>query len=197
MIKLVMSQRTLSLVVAILALMFVTKTTAQAQVRNLEDVLNQAKVDGSLVHITIVSNQDNGLASYAVGDLIFHPATGGEVLDRAGAPRRNPRPAHMESATPLRMFFSDRRLDIDPPSPPLGHDPRQPFSANATEALGVSVAPGFGDHQTIRVSITVFGNSSTFNMERRGNLYVGVGPPLGPSPEAVYVLAFTGIAIPP
>ena len=43
---------------------------------NLEDVLTQAK-NGSSVHITIVSNQDNGIASYAVGDLIFHPATGG------------------------------------------------------------------------------------------------------------------------
>jgi hypothetical protein len=160
---------------------------------NLEDVLTQAK-NGSAVHITIVSNQDNGIASYAVGDLIFHPATGGQVV---GGPQL--RPAHMESATPLKMFFSDRMLSIDPPPAPgsFGVSPRQPFSANATEALGVSVAPGFGDHQTIRVSITVFGNSVTFDMERRGNLFVGVGPPLGPSPEAVYVLAFTGIVNPP
>lgn len=159
---------------------------------NLEQVLTQAR-GGSSVGITLVSNQDNGIASYAVGSLIFHPATGGKVF---GGPRL--RPAHMESdaAHPLVMFFSDRRLSIDPPPTPgsFGGGPRQPFSANATEALGVLVAPGLGDHQTVRVSITVFGNSSTFDMERRGNLLVGVGPPLGPSPEAVYILAFTGIS---
>lgn len=162
---------------------------------NLEDVLTQGK-NGSSVHITIVSNQDDGIASYAVGDLIFHPATGGQVVD--GPPLR---PAHMESAAanPLRMFFSNRRLSIDPPPAPgsFGGSPRQPFSANATEALGLSIALKIGDHDTVRVSITVFGNSAKFDMERRGNLFVGVGPPLGPSPEAVYVLAFTGITNPP
>ena len=158
---------------------------------NLEDVLTQAQ-DGSSVHITIVSNQDNGIASYAVGDLIFHPQTGGQFFD--GPPLE---PAHMKSAAddPLLMFFSDRKLSIDPPPPPgtFGNSPRQPFSANATEALGVSVSLGFGDNQTVGVSITVFGNSSHFEMNRQGNLFVGVGPPLGNSPEAVYVLAFTGI----
>ena len=160
---------------------------------NLEDVLTRAK-NGSSVHITIVSNQDNGLASYAIGDLIFHPATD----DRLPGGRRLRQPAHMESAAanPPRMYFSNKKLSIDPPPAPgsFGESPRQPFSANATEPLGVSVAPVFDDHQTIRLSITVLSTSATFDMERRGNLFVGVGPPLDPSsPEAVYVLAFTGI----
>ena len=161
---------------------------------NLEDVLAQAG-NGSSVHVTMVSDQDNGIASYAVGDLIFHPATGGQEFD--GPPLV---PAHMESAgSSLAMFFSDRKLSIDPPPPPggFGHSPRQPFSANATEALGMTVSPGFGDHQTIRVSITLFGNTAPFDMERQGNLYVGVGPSLGTSPEGVYILAFTGITNPP
>ena len=163
---------------------------------NLEDVLTQAK-NGSSVHITIVSNQDNGIASYAVGDLIFHPATGGPVVV-VGHPVQA---AHMESAAanPLTMFFSDRTLSIDP-SPAQGQfggSQRQPFAANQTEPLGVSVSPGFSDHQTIRVRITVFGNTSTFDMKRQGNLFVGVGPQFGGSPEAVYVLAFTGITNPP
>lgn len=162
---------------------------------NLEAVLAQAK-DGSSVHITIVSNQDNGIASYAVGDLIFRPTTGGTKL---GGPKLKPAQLKSSASNPLRMFFSDRKLAIDPPPPQgsFGGGPRQPFSANATENLGVSVAPGLGTHETVQVSITVFGNKVTFSMERRGNLYVGAGPPLGASPEAIYILAFTGITNPP
>jgi hypothetical protein len=162
---------------------------------NLDDVLSQAK-NGSSVHVTIVSNQDNGIASYGVGDLVFHSATGGQVL---GGPLLHP--AHMESAagSPLTLFFSDRKLAIDPAPAPgsFGGSPRQPFSANATEALGMRVAPGLGIRQVVPVTITVFGNSVKFDMEPRGNVLVGVGPPLGPSPEAVYVLSFTGITHPP
>ena len=111
------------------------------------------------------------------------------------------RPARMEStaANPLSMFFSDRKLNIDPPPAPgsFGVSPRQPFSINATENLSVSIGPLFGDHQTISITISVFQSKTTFQMERLGNLYVGKGPPLGPSPEAVYILAFTGIFNPP
>ena len=42
---------------------------------NLEDVLAQAN-QRSNVYITIVSNQDTGLVSYASGSVTLHPATG-------------------------------------------------------------------------------------------------------------------------
>ncbi len=155
---------------------------------NLEKVLTDAK-DGGSVNITLVSNQNNGIASYAEGSLIFHSKTGGTVL--GGPPLK---PAHMESVCPLKMFFSDRRLSVDPPpTGGFGITPRQPFNANQTEVLGLSVNTGFGDHKTISVSIKVFGSSLKFNMERLGDLYVGTGPSLSKSSGAVFVLAFTGV----
>ncbi len=145
---------------------------------NLEDVLSQAK-HGDSVYITMVSNQDNGIASYAEGILVFQMETGGEVY--GGPPFK---PAHMESGgNTLKMYFSDRSVSRD-----------QPFSAEETEALGLTVSLGRGeDHNTISVTISVFGNSKKFNMERQGNLFVGLGPSLGKSAEAVYILAFTGV----
>ena len=156
---------------------------------NLEQVLATAK-DGSSVHITLVSNQNNGIASYADGSLIFHPQSGGTEF--GGPPLR---PAHMESASPMKMYFSDRRLSIDPvPAGGFAPTPRQPFNANATEALSVSVAMTASDHKTINVSIKVFGNTVKFTMDRIGDLYAGVGPSLSQSSGAVFVLAFTGVS---
>lgn len=155
----------------------------------LEQVLAKAK-DGSPVQITLVSNQNNGIASYAEGSLIFHPQTGG-----TGIPGPPLRPAHMESASPAKMYFSDRRLAIDPvPVGGFGVIPRQPFNANATEPLSVAISVGLSDHKTISVSIKVFGNTAKFTMDLLGDLYVGVGPSLSQSSGAVFVLAFTGVA---
>jgi hypothetical protein len=47
----------------------------------------------------LVSNQDNGIASYAVGGLVFHKATGGLLVN--GPPFR---PARLESVG-LRTFI--------------------------------------------------------------------------------------------
>lgn len=145
---------------------------------NLELILTKAK-DGSTVFITLVSNQSNGIASYAEGSLIFRPQTGGTVL---GGPLL--RPAHMESASPIKMYFSYRRLST----------PGQPFDVNDTEPLSVTVSTGLGDHKTISVSIKAFGSTSKFTMDRLGDLYVGMGPSLSKSSGAVFVLAFTGVA---
>ena len=160
---------------------------------NLEEVLTEAK-KGSLVNITIVSNQNNGIASYAEGSLLFHPATPPSIVFGGRL-----QPASMKSTSPLKMFFSDRRINIDPPpvQGSFGVAPRQPFNANDPENLGLTVNPGLDDHQTISISINVFGNSVKFNLERMGDLYVGVGPSLSESSGAVFVLAFIGIRNPP
>lgn len=94
--------------------------------------------------------------------------------------------------TNLRMYFSDRRLSIDAPPPQgtFGRTPRQPFSANATEALGATLSAGFGQPL---LRIEIFGNSLRFPLAPMGNLLVGTGPQFGQSPEAVWVLAFIGI----
>jgi hypothetical protein len=46
--------------------------------QTLDQILTQVG-DGDQVGITLASNQDNGIVGYAVGDLVFHKATGGVV----------------------------------------------------------------------------------------------------------------------
>jgi hypothetical protein len=104
---------------------------------SLNDILAQAQ-DRAHVRMTLVSNEEDGICSYAVGDLLFRAETGGQVI---GGPRL--KQAHMESipGDPLKFYLSDRMLNIDPPPAPgaLPAGPRQPFNANALEPLGVSL----------------------------------------------------------
>lgn len=158
---------------------------------SLEQVLDQVN-HGDTVTVTMVSNQDNGIASYAVGGLIYHQPTGG--VDIGGAPFQ-PATLRSDPAKPLKMYFSDRKLDIDGP-PAVGtfpHSPRQPFNANATEQLSmvISLRPGFqGMH------LTVFGSTSLVTMEPMGDLLVGLGPSLGNSRGGVFIVSFLGIQRP-
>jgi hypothetical protein len=160
--------------------------------QSLDQILAQV-ADGDTVNVTMVSNQDNGIASYAVGGLVFHKATGGIIF--GGPPFR---PARLESnaSQPFAMFFSDRRLSIDPPPSPgtFGHGPRQPFNANATEKLGMSISLGSSVHA---MRLTVFGSTSSVMLSPMGDLLVGLGPSLGHSPAGVFVVAFMGITRPP
>jgi hypothetical protein len=141
--------------------------------------------------VTIVSNQDNGIASYAIGGLVFTAAAGGVIF--GGPPFR---PARLESVEPFQMFFSDRRLDIDPPPEPgtFGHSPRQPFSANATEKLGVWISLGTTLHL---MQLEAFGSKSLVVLSPMGDLLVGLGPSFGGSPAGVFLVAFLGFTRPP
>jgi hypothetical protein len=138
-------------------------------------------------------------AGYAVGSLLYPAGSGVVIFNPAGGNAFRPPRLSTTGGTPLTFFFSDRKLDIDPPPPPgsFGHSPRQPFSANATDQLGVSISVGVGS----RIAKLTFhrwgGGVATIAMEARWNLLVGSGPPLGDSPDAVYVIAFTGVSRPP
>ncbi len=148
--------------------------------------------DGDTVNVTLVSNQDNGIASYAVGGLVFHKSTGGVIL---GGPPLRPGRLASNPGQELQMFFSDRMLNIDPPpaTGTFGSGPRQPFNANATEKLGVSISL-FGTHV---MELDVFGGKSFVTLSTMGDLLVGLGPSLGHSAAGVFVVAFTGIVRPP
>lgn len=145
--------------------------------------------DKDTVNVTIVSNQDNGIASYAIGGLVFHSATNFVI---GGPPYR---PARLESnpGQPFKMFFSDRRLVIDPP-PTQDYTfqpaPTQPFNANETENLGVSISLGGSVHV---MHLTVFNSRSVVMLSPMGDLLVGLGPSLGHSAAGVFVVAFTGV----
>jgi hypothetical protein len=160
--------------------------------RSLDQILTEVG-DGDTVNVTLVSNQDNGIASYAVGGLVFHKATGGLLVN--GPPFR---PARLESnpSLPFQMFFSDRKLNIDPPPAQgqFGGSPRQPFDANATEKLGMSISLGNGSHE---MQLAVFGSKSLVHLTPTGDLLVGLGPSMGNSSAGVFVVSFLGITRPP
>jgi hypothetical protein len=167
--------------------------------RNFDQILAEARQLGSNVEVgvSIVTNQDNGIVSYATGRLKYHP---GSLI----GPIQRPDRLSTTGSSPLLYYFSDRMIDIDPPDPPpssgnfpSGHLPRQPFSANATDKLGVSISRGGATGLVTLVAkftLHSWGNA-TFSVpvEARGNLLVGVGPPIGNlTDHAVYVISFNG-----
>lgn len=160
--------------------------------QSLDQILAQVG-DGDIVNVTMVSNQDNAIASYAVGGLVFHKATGGLVV---GGPLFRPARLASDEGRPFTMFFSDRKLGIDPPPAPgtFGGGPRQPFNANATEKLGMSISVGTNSHV---MQLAVFGSKSLVTLSPMGDLLVGLGPSLGHSAAGVFVVAFEGIIRPP
>lgn len=150
----------------------------------LQEVLKHAK-DTSPVHVTLVSNQANGIASYATGDLSFHNATIGVAPGGPGT-----RPAHMDSAgTSFAMLFSDRIAAV-----PDQVGLQQPFSVVAPDQLGISVSLLPGVPTRLHINMTLFGHVSSFTMDPLGDLFVGAGPSLGHSSAGIFVLAFTGVA---
>jgi len=164
--------------------------------KNLDQILAEI-ADGDHVNVTLVTNQDNGIVGYAVGSLIYHAGSGGVIFSPTGGiPFRPPR-LSTTGGEPLTFHFSDRNLDIDPPSPPFGHSPRQPFSVNATDKLGISISLLTNPHIVKFTFHSWGGGVASISMEPRGNLLVGLGPPLGDSPDAVYVISFTGVIRPP
>lgn len=164
--------------------------------KNFDQILNELRGlgDDASVNVTLVTNQDNQIVSYATGSLVYHRhrlnmgGLGFDVEALASSPDQ-----------PLRYLFSDRMLDIDPPPDPgsFGHTPRQPFSANAADKLGMAFV-GFISIKTnpitIHLTLLSWGNA-TFTVELApvGNLLYGTGVPVGTlTDSAVYVLSFAG-----
>ena len=155
--------------------------------QSLDQILEEVR-EGDSVNVTMVSNQDNGIVGYADGRLRFRNATGGVLF---GGPRYQPARLESVAEKELLFYFSDRMLDIDPPpvQGDFGKTPRQPFNANATEKLGMSIFVG-----TPHVmQLAAFGHKSFVTLSPMSDLLVGVGPSLGQSAAGVVVVAFTGI----
>lgn len=156
---------------------------------DLEQILSQVG-EGNQVGVTIVTNQDNGIASYATGSLTYHAFS---LIGPFGRPAR----LSTTGGEPLKFYFSDRMLDIDPPSPQgsFGHFPRQPFSANSVDKLGVSISLLLSNPRVVKFTLHSWGNATfSISMEKRGSLLVGTGPAIGnQTNHAVYLMAFHGI----
>jgi hypothetical protein len=152
-----------------------------------DEILATAQKDAS-VKMTIVSNEEDGIASYASGLLTYTPSTGGVVL---GGPKLQP----ATLAGTMKYLFSDRQFPIDP-KPSAGSfgsvAPRQQqFDGKAPEPLAVSMT--LTSTPTVPVKLSFFGGTATVSMERRGKLLVGVGPSLGQSQGGVYVISFNAL----
>jgi hypothetical protein len=160
--------------------------------KNLEQILAEVS-GGDKVSITIVTNQDDGIVSYATGSVIYHPAA-------LIGPFFRPARLSTTGGEPLKSYFGNRMLDIDPPAAPgtFGPSPRQPFSANALDKLGVSISLGLGP-RTVKFTLHSWENATfSVSMESRGNLLVGLGAPVGNlTDHAVYVVSFNGVLRPP
>jgi hypothetical protein len=138
--------------------------------QSLDQILAQA-ANNDTVGATIVSNQDNGIASYAVGSL---------RVTKGNLEKRLPTFLVSDPNGPFQMYFSDRTAG------------GQPFIANETENLGVSIQIGLtGGHV---MELEVFGTKSPVTLSPMGDLLVGLGPSLGDSAAGVFVVAFTGLA---
>jgi hypothetical protein len=141
----------------------------------LDQILGEI-TDGDMVGITMASNEDDQIVSYAEGSLKYHKATGGIILD--GPPFR---PARFEGD--VEMFFSDRKKG-------------QPFDVDATERAQIRLTANEGsDHQAM--TLRLFGGASTLILNPMGDLLVGFGPMMSAHPSpSVFVVSFSGIRPP-
>jgi hypothetical protein len=174
--------------------------------QNIDQVVEKARGlgDGASVDVTLVTNQDNGFVTYNIGTLTFHAGMGGGFAAHRGPHTQRPDRLSTQVGAPLTRYMSYEMLSIDPPppapepgfSPAFGPSPRQPFSANATEKVGLSLShvEDITGRAHWEATFTLLSwNDVTFkvSLEARENLLVGVGDPVGSeSARAVYVIAF-------
>jgi hypothetical protein len=148
---------------------------------SLEQML--AGSDGSTFGVTVVSNQDDGLVSYATGRLEL--TKGRFFID----PFRHSFPDTLSTINgeDLILLFSDR-LSAGPET--LG----QPFDVDQPEKLRFKITPGFGSGQAsvhFRVA-TWTDHYFHFALLPLSDLLAGIGPALsGNSPNAVFTFSFS------
>ncbi|MEO6818704.1 MAG: hypothetical protein ABI204_03180 [Ginsengibacter sp.] len=166
---------------------------------SIKKVLNEAR-DGDKVQVTIVTNQNDGIASYTVGTMKFK--------SRSTGLEPGPQPFHSQyfTSTPesLTTYFSDRFIDINAANshsgPPSIHVPlNQPFSINATEHPEITLSStnilSFG--LPLSLTINIFGHKHVIHLQEMGDVLVGEGQILwGNVPNAVYIVAFTKLSTP-
>lgn len=162
--------------------------------KSLNQILTEAG-DGNSIGVTIATNQDDGpsgpIVGYATGTLLYHaPST---------FITPHPFPGRLANApdAPLTFYFSDRVSIINPPEGGFGGT-RQPFRADATDHLGLSLSISVSLPHTASFTFIDWGGGVfNFPLEDRENLLIGTGPSLGIAESALYVLSFTGPIRPP
>jgi hypothetical protein len=138
------------------------------------------------VGVTIVSNEDDGLASYASGTMEF--IKGAPIDIRTGAHGKPDRLTTVSNG--VEMMLSDRVAILNPPA--AGP---QRFNAKAAERLAIEIhpgAPGGGGKAKIGLNVVAWSNKKfIFDALAMSDMLVGVGPTLSnKSANAVYAVSF-------
>ena len=150
----------------------------------------QALGEGASVDVTVVSLQDNGLASYALGQLQYSrvgPFRVEELSTRGGRP--------------LLHLFSNRLFRVGEPPPPgpiLDDRPQQPFSILNADQLGLSFRQQFfvrgqpvDPNPVAEFTLLSHANTTiTVSTQPMGDLLIGSGPSVG---DPVFLFAFTKV----
>jgi hypothetical protein len=145
--------------------------------------------------LSLVTHQDNGIATYASGVVDFKAGNLDLAEGVAGAPR-HPDRVFTNPDTPLRYHFSDRIQAIGGPGGGgLGGDIQQPFLATFTDQLGFrlsrgGIPAGFGPWEATFTLLSHGNASFSVTLEPQANLLVGVGAPVGNlTNQALYSIA--------
>jgi hypothetical protein len=110
-------------------------------IKDLFDWASQNKTQNNFVTVqmNLVSNQQSGVCTYAIGTLYFQP--GETIIINSGGfkiPRYIPPGFATSQNGPLKQYFSDR-LYVDPRAIKAG-DPGDPFDPTSTDTLGASIS---------------------------------------------------------
>ena len=137
-----------------------------------------------LVTVTLVTNQENGIVSYATGTLRYH-----KPFSEGGIPV--PQSERLETEGSLDYYFSD--VVSFWPGPPGGFaGAKQPFASSVrVDKLGMMIRPR---SLTAVLTLESWDNARfTVHLERKGDVLVGAGAPVGNNADsAVYVISLDG-----
>ena len=137
-----------------------------------------------LVSVTLATNQENGIVSYATGTLRYHPP-----FNEGGIPV--PQTERLESVDALDYYFSDVVTFWPGPHGGCGGT-KQPFAPKQRgDKLGLLIRPRA---LTAVLTLESWDNARfTVPMERKGDVLVGIGSPVGNNADsAVYLISLDG-----
>lgn len=138
--------------------------------------------DGSKWTVNIASNQDDGIASYAEGELVFRK---GRIVaferDGIRQPFLQPARLHTTDPRPLLYFFSNRSV--------MSNGAYQPFDGTNIDLLGLDVYKNASD-QTVAAFTLLSYDKARFEVvtETRDSILVGAGPSVGNAATAAHFL---------
>jgi len=136
--------------------------------------------------VTVVSNQSDGIASYAFGTLGYVPTPSRIVPGASAVFHRD----HLASTGKAEVLFSDRTFTR--PDDPAGFGPQQPFNVLASNQATLALAPSGSSHADspswdIFLALPApFNRTFGFTAMVIGSTIVGTTPAIGVTEQIAY-----------